>query len=412
MDPRDADRDLLSRLMATEPVSGRSNAAIIDVLRRHFSAAGIRVETPEAHAPDRWNLIARTGPPVGPDRDGLTLSGHLDVVPPGEGWSSPPFRLTETDGLWYGRGTCDMLGFVAMAANLLVWAARERIERPIALLLSADEEVGSLGAAALAGDPSLAATLPRAVVVGEPTRCGVVRMHKGHAKRAFVFRGTSAHSGTPHMGRSAIEAMGPVLSQLAALRRRLAAEGGPNAACFPSAPHPVINLGRIEGGTAINVVAESARLEIGVRPLPGQHAEDLFARVRRAVAAGLAEAAEADPVDVAPIAVAEEDLGENPPLETPADASIVRRLMDLTGQREDRGATFASDGGHLARGLGMNPVLWGPGDMGVAHRPDEHLDPAELDAARAMLMRLLADPAGSEPATAAATAATDGEPRP
>ncbi len=395
MDARDADCELLSRLMATEPVSGRSNAAIIEVLRTHLGRPGIRVETPQAHAPDRWNLIARTGPPVGPDRGGLVLSGHLDVVPPGEGWSTPPFRLTEVGGRWFGRGTCDMLGFVAMAANLLRWAAREGIDRPLILVLTADEEVGSLGAAALAADPGLAATLPRSAIVGEPTECGVVRMHKGHAKRAFVFRGTSAHSGTPHLGRSAIEAVGPVLARLAALRRDLTAEGGPNAACFPSAPHPVLNLGRVEGGTAINVVAESCRLELGVRPLPGQHAEDLLARVRRAIRQGLAEAAEAggelgvDADPPPPIVLEEHDLGENPPLDTPAEAAIVRTLMRRTGQMEDRGATFASDGGHLARGLEMQPVLFGPGDMAVAHRPDEHLDPAQLDAARATLMDLV-----------------------
>ncbi len=396
MPDRDADRELLSRLMATEPVSGRSNAAIIDVLRRHLAHPGIRVETPQAHAPDRWNLIARTGPPVGPDRDGLVLSGHLDVVPPGEGWSTPPFRLTEIDGRWYGRGTCDMLGFVAMAANVLRWAARERIDRPLVLLLTADEELGSLGAAVLARDPGLAATLPRSAIVGEPTGCGVVRMHKGHAKRAFTFHGTSAHSGTPQLGRSAIEAAGPVLARLADLRREMAAEGGPDAACFASAPHPVLNVGRIEGGMAINVVAESCRIELGVRPLPGQHAEDLMARVRQAIARGLAEAADADPAPAPPIATQEHDLGENPPLATPADAAIVRRLMDRTGQREDRGAIFASDGGHLARGLGLQPVLHGPGDMAVAHRPDEHLDPAELDTVRATLVHLMtADPAAA-----------------
>jgi len=401
---RDADRDLLARLLATEPVTDRPNRAIVDRLTEHLDRPGLRVQRHAADGEDRWNLVVFAGPPVAADRAGLVLSGHLDVVPPGEGWSTPPFTLTERDGRWHGRGTCDMLGFVAMAANLLVRAAEEGVPRPLVLVLTADEEIGSRGAAALAADWSPQERLPRDAVVGEPTGLRVVRLHKGHAKRRFVLRGTSAHSGTPHLGRSAIEAAGPVLQRLAALRRELLAEGGPNADCFTSAPFPVLTVGRIAGGEAVNMVAESCTLDLGVRVLPGQRSEDLLARVRAAVAAGVADAASLDDGgEVPPVEIIETDLGDNPPLGTPRDAAIVARLMDLVEQQEDQGVSFASDGGHLAGGLGMEPVLFGPGHMRVAHRPDEHLDPAELDAARAIIAGLAGLPVAA-PADAAAEA--------
>jgi acetylornithine deacetylase len=417
MDPRAADRDLLARLLATEPVTNRPNAAIVEVLERHLDRPGVRVERVPAHAPDRWNLVAAAGPPVDAERRGLVLSGHLDVVPPGEGWTTPPFELTDRDGLWYGRGSCDMLGFVAMAANLLVRAGAGAqggsagtgtgIAEPLVLMLTADEEIGSLGAAALVEHWPSDRPLPRAAVVGEPTGLRVVRMHKGHAKRRFVLRGRSAHSGTPQLGRSAIEAVGPVLGRLAALRDELAGEGGPEADRFPSAPYPVLTVGRLVGGEAVNMVAETCAIELGVRVLPGQRAADLLARVREAVAAGVADddrrlaaaAGDAAIAAIPPITVSESDLGDNPPLGTPRSAPIVARLMDAIGQREDVGVSFASDGGHLAGGLGMDPVLFGPGHMRVAHRPDEHLDPAELDRARTTIAALAG--IGGAPETAA-----------
>lgn len=420
MEPRAADRDLLARLLATEPVTNRPNAAIVEVLEQHLDRPGVRVERRPAHAPDRWNLVATAGPPPDTGRRGLVLSGHLDVVPPGEGWTTPPFELTDRDGLWYGRGSCDMLGFVAMAANLLIRAGAEGIAEPLVLVLTADEEIGSLGAAALSAGWPTDRPLPRDAVVGEPTGLGVVRLHKGHAKRRFVLRGRSAHSGTPQLGRSAIEAVGPVLSRLAALRDELAGEGGPEAAAFPSAPCPVLTVGRVVGGEAINMVAETCTIELGVRALPGQRAADLLARVREAVAAGVADddrrlsaratAAGTRPgatdTVIPPITVTESDLGDNPPLGTPRSAPIVARLMDAVGQRDDLGVSFASDGGHLAGGLGMTPVLFGPGHMRVAHRPDEHLDPAELDRARTTIARL----AGIDGASEVATGSTE-EPR-
>ncbi len=389
---RDDDRDLLARILATEPVTDRPNDATVAVLEAALDAPGVRVERRAAHADGRWNLVASVGPEPGPDADGLVLSGHMDVVPPGDGWTSPPFELRERDGLWFGRGTCDMLGFVAMATNLVRRAGAAGLDRPLVLVLSADEEIGSPGARALVEGWPPTRRLPRATIVGEPTGLRVVRMHKGHAKRRFVLRGRSAHSGTPQLGRSAIEAAGPALVRLAALRRALATEGGPNASCFPSAPHPVLTVGRIDGGEAVNMVAERCGLDVGVRVLPGQDAGPLMDRVRAAIEAGVADddaaAGGRGPAGTAaPITIEEADLGDNPPLCTARDAAIVRRLMDLVGQEEDLGVSFASDGGHLAR-LGAEPVLFGPGHMRVAHRPDEHLDPAELDRARAIVAGL------------------------
>jgi acetylornithine deacetylase len=378
-----SDADLLARLVGFDTTSRNSNLPLADFLGNYLEAAGARVERNFSADGTKANLIAWVGPREAPgERRGLVLSGHMDVVPAEEdGWSSDPFTLTDAGDRWVGRGSCDMKGFVALAANLAAERATGAAEltAPLALVFTYDEEVGTLGARRLLESWDGGAALPRSAVIGEPTSLQVARLHKGHLKMRVTCHGRSAHSGYPHLGANAIEPAGRVIVALTALRRELEGETPPQAEHFPEVPYVPLNLGTVRGGSAINVVPDLCTVEVGVRPLPGMVSAELAERVertvRQAVGPGLLPTVEV--------------LSDSPPLLLDAAAPIHRTLCDLNGQSAGSGSVaFATDAGWLQR-LGLDCVIWGPGSIEVAHRPNEFLPKDQLAAARTVLERTI-----------------------
>lgn len=389
-----SDAALLARLVAFDTTSDRSNLELAEFLAGYLERPGVRVRLHPSPDGAKANLVAFAGPaledgdaaagaPGDGDRPGLVLSGHMDVVPAGEGWTSDPFTLTDAGDAWVARGSADMKGFVALAANLARAVEPARLRAPLALILTYDEEVGMLGARHLVESWDGLAwrePLPRAAVIGEPTELAVVAAHKGHVKLRAVLHGKSAHSGYPHLGINAIEAGGRAIAALSELRRALAAERPPGAERFPDTPYPALNVGTVHGGTAVNVVPARCALEVGVRVLPGMDSGALAARVRAAVEAA---AATGDPA----VEVGFEPLAESPPLAVRPEAPVLAALADLTGRHGFEAVSYATDGGWLAR-LGLDCAVWGPGSITVAHKPDERIPKADLAAARPVLEAL------------------------
>lgn len=373
-----SDLELLRRLVAFDTTSRKSNLAMTDFVAGYLERPGVRVARFPSPEGDKATLLVGLGPPAGADtREGLLLSGHMDVVPAEEeGWESDPFTLTEADGRLIGRGACDMKGFLALAMQLVAGLDPARLRRPLFLLFTHDEEIGTLGAQrfarAYAGDP----VLPRAAVIGEPTSLRVVRLHKGHLKARLTIHGRAAHSSRPQLGKNAIEAAARVVGALAELRRRLAEERPPHHEFFPEAPYAVLNVGRIAGGAAVNVIPDRCTLELGIRLLPGMGEEEVLERLRWAV------------VETAPGDCDLEILGASPPLLCPVEARVHRAACALVGQHESLGAPFASDAGPLQE-LGFESILCGPGSIDEAHRPNEFLPRAEMERAGELLRRLV-----------------------
>lgn len=362
------DVELLSRLVAFDTVSHRSNLALVDFLCEYAAPARAeRVPSPDG---TKANLVLRFGPDEG---SGLILCGHMDVVPAEEeGWRSDPFKLFEEDGRLFARGACDMKGFLAVATNLAK-AEAGGLRGPLVLLFTYDEEVGTQGARDLVERSPLAATLPRRAIVGEPTELRVVRMHKGHTTVRITVHGVAAHSALPHLGKNAIEAAARVLASLRGLRHRLELAGGPNASHFPEVPHVTLNVGMIRGGVATNVVPDRCVIDVGVRPLPGMDGAEVVALVREAVANAAGDAR--CEVEVP---------GESPPLLLDAASPLHGALCSAAGQRGDASVSFATDGGWLAR-AGISCAVFGPGSISVAHKPNEHLSRSDLTGARRVL---------------------------
>jgi acetylornithine deacetylase len=385
-----SDRELLGKLVGFPTVSSGPNAPLADWIADYLDRPGIRITSQEGPEPGKVNLVAEVGPePESPeDRSGLTLSGHLDVVPAEpDGWLSDPFELTEREGNLYGRGSADMKGFCALAVNRLAAAGgSDAPSARLALLLTFDEELGCLGAHHFARHWPGDRPLPRSLLVGEPTKLEVVRMHKGHMTVKVLIRGKSAHTGSPHLGVNAVRAGGRVLEALDRLRKEWEGARTEDAEHFSEVPFPVLAVSGIRGGEAKNIVPPRCEIDVGVRLMPGMTSEEAVERIRRAVGDALAAPDLEGPAGRPSAEVLAGD--ESPPLLTPADAPLHRALCDLMGQQRSLGVPYATDGGWLAT-AGYDCVVWGPGTIDVAHQPNEHMPLVQLGRGGELLDHLI-----------------------
>lgn len=360
------DAELLRRLVGFDSTSRNSNLPIAEFICDYLDRPGVSIERNPSPCGDKANLVVSLGPPVDPaSRSGLVLSGHMDVVPADEPeWESDPFELRETDVGYYGRGSADMKGFVALAVNVAARLEPERLRHPLVLLLTYDEEIGTVGAWHFS--ETWDRPLPRATVIGEPTSLKAVRMHKGHSSLELKFEGVSAHSGYPHLGRSAIEPAARAISALAELARELEGESCPHREHFPEVPFVALNVGQVAGGKAVNVVPDQCTVRFGIRVLPGMEAAPLVERARRTVAEAVGEA---------PYSL--ELINESPPLLLDEESDVYGEVCRLVGQDETLSASYATDGGWLQK-AGLDCVIFGPGTIEVAHKPNEWMPKDEF----------------------------------
>jgi acetylornithine deacetylase len=371
--PELSDAALLERLVAFDTTSRLSNLPLADFVSDYLDRPAVRVEKMRSQDGAKANLIIRAGPER-EDGEGLTLSGHMDVVPADEPeWRSAPFALTRAGETYVGRGTADMKGFLALAINRLARLDPARLRRPLALLFTYDEEVGTLGARRFAERRDDVPALPRDVIIGEPTSLRVVRLHKGMIRLQLAFRGRAAHSGYPHLGRNAIEPAARAIGALAALRVEMEAERPAHGEHFPEVPYPALNVGLVNGGSAVNVIPDRCTVQISVRLLPEMKAEEMAGRVRAAVA----DALPGEPFELT-------SLGESPAMMLDERATLHGELCAMVGQQGTESVAFATDAGWLQT-VGLRCAVFGPGTIEVAHRPNEFLPIAEFERAGELL---------------------------
>lgn len=376
------DEERLARLIAFPSVCERPNQAIVDFLCEQLEAPGVRLHRVPSESADRLSVVAIAGADDAPAGAGLALSAHMDVVAAEEeGWESDPFTLTDRGDRWVARGSADMKGFLALATGLFVeWAGRS-LTAPLVAVFSTDEEIGAVGAQRLAAQWEDRAPLPRACLVGEPTSLTPVRMHKGHLKIRIDVEGRSAHTGSPHLGDNAITRAMRIIEAISGLNERYAQRAGDfeGGAISP----PVVSPVRINAGGPFNVVPDRCEIWLSGRPSPGMSGERMTADVRDAIKPAADSMASCDLVH------------ETASLLTEPDAPLFRRLVEIAGEPERVMAPYATDGGALMD-LGMQPVVFGPGSIEVAHRPNEWLPKDEFFRAKAIVSDLIAAWCGGE----------------
>jgi len=369
--------ELLRELVAYPTVSADSNLALIDNLAGWLESAGARVEIHHDETGHKANLFAT----IGPDRDGgILLSGHTDVVPAvGDDWTNDPFEMVERDGKLYGRGTCDMKGFIAASVAMAPVLAHAVRERPLHFSFTYDEEVGCLGAQALADTLAAKGIRPGVAIIGEPTSMRVIEGHKGCCEYTTHFEGLAGHGSDPDKGVNAVEFAVRYVSRLLELRKPLRVRAPKTSRFDP--PWTTINPGAVFGGVAHNVIASHASVLWEMRPV--QPGDGAFVReeMRRYVHEHLLPEMHA----VWPEArIVTEVVGEVDGLE-PADENQARDIvMELTGSNNADLVAFGTEAGIFQK-LGMDVVVCGPGSIEQAHKPDEYLALDQLSQCLSML---------------------------
>jgi len=374
--------EILTALVAFDTTSHKSNLALIDWVEAYLKELGVPAERIYDASGEKANLWATIGPA---DRPGYILSGHTDVVPvEGQDWSSDPFTLTPREGRLYGRGSCDMKGFLACCLAQVPAMLAATLEKPIHLALSYDEEVGCLGVRGLITQLAQAPVRPEACFVGEPTSMQVVVAHK--AKRSFEVEvtGRSCHSSLAPEGVNAVDYAAMLALEIRRMGEAFAAEG-PSDPLF-TVPVSTAHTGVLQGGTALNIVPDRAHLVFEFRMLPAADEEAPEAQIR-AYARDVLEPAMHKVAPETGIEI--RSISGFPGLDTAIDAPVVQLARRLA-QRNDHGKVAYGTEAGLFAGIDIPTVVIGPGDIAQAHRPDEFIKVSELERCVAFLDRLIA----------------------
>lgn len=372
--------EILGDLIAHPSVSHAPNRALIDDIAARLRAAGARVEVFDSAEAGKANLWAT----IGPERaGGIVLSGHSDVVPTeGQHWASDPFVMRDDGERLFGRGACDMKGFIAACLAMAPGFAARNLTRPLHFAFTHDEEVGCLGARALIEILKARGERPALAIIGEPTGMALIEGHKGCHEYTTRFTGLAGHGSDPSAGVNAAEYAVRYAARLMSLRGDLAHRAPAGSPFTP--PATTINLGRIAGGIAHNVIADTAEVAWDMRPVQAADADFVKDQLARLVEDELLPEMRARHAGAA---IETETVGEVPGLAT-MDENAARDLVaELTGANAAGTVAFGTEAG-LFQAMGLDAVICGPGSIREAHKADEFVARDQLAQCLAMLERL------------------------
>ena len=371
----------LERLIAFPTVSRDSNLDLIAYVQDVLEKLGIATTLVHNEDGRKANLWATIGPL---DRPGIVLSGHTDVVPvEGQAWTTDPFKLTKRDGNLYGRGSADMKGFIACCLSMAESAAKAELKTPIHFAFSYDEEIGCVGVRRLLDLLKDAPVRPRLCIVGEPTLMQAVTAHKGKLGFRVTAHGLEAHSSLAPIGVNAIYMASDLIGAIRAIQKDIA-ENGARDGDYEVA-YTTLHVGKMQGGEVMNIVPNRCSFDFEIRYLPEDDQQAIVTRIKTAaekVAAGYRSV-------FAEARFEFMDLQSYPAMNTPVDSEAVKFVQALTGGNSTGKITFGTEGGLFQTVLGTPAVVCGPGNIAVAHKPDEFVSEAQLAACDQMMARLV-----------------------
>ena len=381
--------DWLTRLIAFDTVSRHSNLALIEDVQSYCEQLGLTVDLTFNDAKNKANLFVTV--PAGENADkvdnGLVLSGHTDVVPvDGQAWTSEPFTATIRGDKLYGRGACDMKGFIACALTLLPKAVElsnsGQLRRPLHLALSFDEEVGCLGAPLILADLKARGITPDYCIVGEPTNMAMVVAHKGIAVYRCRVHGKSAHSSLTAQGINAISYASRLIGYVDTLAEEISKRDD-NDMLF-DVPYSTLSVGTIQGGTATNIVPNLCEFTFDYRNLPHMTQDDILLPIQAKIAELSAQMQARAPETG--IELMQE---ERVPAMTDSDSAELQALIAaLTGDDKRHKVAYATEGGQFTNS-GIPTIICGPGSIEQAHKADEYVALSEIERCDSFLQKLL-----------------------
>ncbi|MFV1594375.1 acetylornithine deacetylase [Phaeobacter sp. JH20_36] len=375
--------EIMTKLISFPTVSSETNLPLVDWVEGYLASHGITAHRwVDPEQPHKAAVFAHVGPEV---EGAVVLSGHTDVVPiEGQPWDSDPFTVVERDGKYYGRGTCDMKGFDALAIWALVAAHYSGVARPLQLALSFDEEVGCTGAPPMI--VAMQEVLPKGscVIVGEPSVMRPVTGHKGGIGYSTHLVGFEVHSSLMHTGVSAIMQGARLIDWANARNAENMAKAPDEVAALFTPPFTTCHVGMINGGTAHNITAKDCRFVMDFRVVPGESAADWEAAYLARVGEVEAEMQAIHPDTRIDVSKKFNVPGLVPEVEGEAE-TLVR---SLTGDNGTHVVSYGTEAGQFQE-AGYSAVICGPGDIAQAHQPNEYIEVSQFDAGHHFVQQLV-----------------------
>ncbi len=371
--------DLLEKLVSFPTVSRDSNLPLIEFVEGYLAEQGVSTVRVPNDSGTKANLYATIGPQV---EGGVVLSGHTDVVPvEGQPWTSDPFSLTKRGTRYYGRGTCDMKAFLALALALV--PEMKPLKKPIHLALSYDEEIGCLGAPRMIEELRSQISTPQAVIVGEPSLMQAVTAHKGIAAFRTTVTGHEAHSSLVNQGVSAVMNAARLINWLSERGERFRSETSTSTGFDPH--HTTVHVGTVRGGTAVNIISRHCEFVWDVRTVPENTAQEVLAEFEQYCSREVLPKMQNIHAGTS---IRTEILADTPPLQEDPDSPATQLALQLTGRTHTSRVAYAAEAGQFQQ-AGFPAVICGPGSIEQAHQPDEFIEEDQLVAGEAFLRQLI-----------------------
>jgi len=373
----------LRDLIRLDTTSRNSNLALLENIQAQLDALQVPYQLTFNADRSKANLFATIGDPGVP---GLVLSGHTDVVPvDGQDWSGDPFCLREHDGRLYGRGSCDMKGFIAVCMAMAASFQSADLAIPIHFAFSYDEEIGCLGVRDLISELDKCAVRPLACIVGEPTLMRVVSAHKGMLDTCCTVHGQPGHSSLPDQGVNAVFVASKLINRINEIGQEIKLKGPFDERFMP--PYTTLHVGKVQGGTAVNIIPERCEFEYEIRNIPGQDplqiAHQLEHYAQEELLPKMLEVSDRSEIHWHTEAAF-------PGLDTPAEQSVNGWMKRILNSDEPLAAVSYGTEAGLFSDIGIQTVVCGPGSIEQAHRADEYVERHQIEACLRFMQDLIA----------------------
>lgn len=372
---------ILENLISFPTVSRDANLGLIEYVAKIIECEKVKPVIIKNNENTKANLFASIGPE---NSDGIMLSGHTDVVPiDGQNWTKPPFECTYDDGLYFGRGTADMKGFVASAINSFIKAKTINLKKPLYLALSYDEEVGCLGVRSLIDLVKELKFKPSMCIVGEPTSMSIATGHKGKTALRADCEGVEAHSALAPKGTNAIYLACDLINEIRNIQSEIVNNGIKDYDY--DIPYTTLHVGKISGGIVLNIVPNKSSVDFEIRNLAEDDPYKILNELKSKISLLLKKINKKAPNANIKINIT----NQYPGLNTQINAEIVSFVSSLTGKNNTIKVAFGTEGGLFDTELDIPTVVCGPGSMDQGHKPDEYVSKKQLEMCDHMLENLI-----------------------
>ena len=363
---------ILKDLITFKTISGQDNSSLIDYCDEILKKLGATSFRTYDNEKKRVNLFATLKTKNSKTKKPIILSGHTDVVPVSKGWSTDPFTATVKGDKLYGRGACDMKGFIACALAYAPIYSKSNLDRDIHFSFTFDEETACQGAPILIEELKKRDIKDGICIIGEPTNMKIIDAHKGCYEYTTYFKGLAGHSSAPHKGVSAVEYASKYVNKLIELREKLKSRAPKDSIFDP--PHSTLSIGGVFGGIAHNVIADKCHVNWETRPVVKEDGVFLNQEIDNYANEVLLP----EMKKVFSNASIEKDIiGEIVGFDRVNKSEACELISSLTGDNSRQVVSFGTEAG-LFQEIGISTVVCGPGSIDQAHKIDEFIILDEL----------------------------------